>query len=253
MLLWRRALFPGLSRPGFLVFPGFSGRRDGFFGLRGRVGWFRVGCMTDGVSELSAEELAVLEEIRGAPRPPRERPVPRPRVVKPPKVPRPREKKPKGSSLAALSRQKRVVELRVAGLKYADIGEELGISPSAARKSVERWINAQKPPEEQTVELREVMQQRLEDLHAAYWKYAHGFTSKRGNVIPPDPKAGEFLLKIMERHARLMGVDMQPAAVTMLISAESVARFLGWDAGADGGVVDVAASEVRELGAGEAA
>lgn len=192
----------------------------------------------------------MLAEIEGervvrAPRPSRPKAPPREK-----KAPRPPTKKPRGRQLAALSRQKRVVELRVAGMQYADIGEELGISASAARMSVERWINAQKPPEEQTIELREVMQQRLEELHQAYWKYARGFTTKRGREIPPDPKAGEFLLKVLDRHSRLMGVDMAPAAVTMLISAESVARFLGWDADADGGVIDVAPSPVRELGPG---
>lgn len=197
--------------------------------------------------------MRVLAEIQGA-QAPRARPRSRPKVEKPPPKPRSEYAKPvkapKGRSLGALARQKRVVELRVAGLKYADIAEELGISPDSARKSVERWINAQKPPEEQTVELRETMQARLEELHQAYWKYAKGWTTKRGVEIPPDPKAGEFLLKVLDRHSRLMGVDMAPAAVTMLISAESVAAFLGWD-DQPGGVIDVAPSAVRELGSGD--
>lgn len=184
---------------------------------------------------LSAEELALLAEIEG--------PVREPRVasVRAPRKPRvPREERPvvkrgpphaKGRALARVALQEECVAMRVAGKKYSVIADHLGVSASTARKVVDQWIASQAPSESQTESLRHLMQERLETLYEVYYPIATGTgVTKRGTPREePNEKAGEFLLKVMDRHSRLMGVDMVPSSVTIAISAEAIATFLGWD------------------------
>lgn len=125
----------------------------------------------------------------------------------------------KGRPLAELPVRKAVVELKVEGWRTHEIAKHLSIPESAVGRHLKAWQLAESPSEETSAQLRGIMLERLESMHRKEWKkYANG-----------DEKAGELLLKVMDRASRLMGTDLQPSSVTLAISAESIARFLGWD------------------------
>lgn len=170
-------------------------------------------------------------------------------------------KMPTGRRLDEVALMGEAVRMRTAGMRFPDIAIELGCSQATAQRLVDKWIRLQVPSEEQTEALRQVMLERLEELHATYWNAARGigtrsYTNKRGVVrtkdlyAQPSERYGELILKIMDREAKLMGVDLQPNAQTIVVTAESIAQFLGWDPQAPGGVVDVQATEMPALPAG---
>lgn len=169
---------------------------------------------------------------------------------------------PSGRALDEVALMGEAVRMRTAGMRFPDIAIELGCSQATAQRLVDKWIRLQVPSEEQTEGLRQLMLERLEELHNTYWNAARGigtrsYTNKRGVVrtrdvyAQPSDRYGELILKIMDREAKLMGVDLQPNAQTIVVTAESIAQFLGWDpqVGA-GGVVDAEAVELPALEAG---
>lgn len=125
----------------------------------------------------------------------------------------------KGKPLAELPERKMVVELKVEGWTHEEVAEHLHISTGTVARHLKQWQISQTPSEETSAQLREIMLQRLERMHRREWRrYELG-----------DDKAGELLLKVMDRTSKLMGSDLQPSGTTIAISAESIARFLGWD------------------------
>ena len=174
------------------------------------------------------------------------------------------KRKPKGRALESLALRGEIVRLRIAGLKQEEIGELCGVSRRTVGNHIERWIMEQTPAPDQADGLRHVMQERLEFMHSTYWNLANGLDrngeratrTDTGEPRMPDAKAGEMVLKIMDRQAKLMGVDLQPNTTTLLISAESIAAYLGWDdapqgplalAPPPGLVVDVPESDVKQV------
>lgn len=160
-----------------------------------------------------------------------------------------------GTKLESVALRGEIVRLRISGLKAEEIGELVGLTSRSVNRHVERWVMEQTPAPDQAETLRMVMQERLEFMHSTYWNIANGL-SINGERVPgrePEPKAGEMVLKIMDRQAKLMGVDLQPNTTTILISAESIAAYLGWDDAPQGplalapsDVVDVEASVIED-------
>lgn len=160
----------------------------------------------------------------------------------------PRKKRPRGRSLANLPMRAKCVELRVEGYTYARMAEELGISTSMCHQHVERWIAEQVPTADRTEEIRQVMMERLETLHNTYWRAANGlpqwYTRKNGERVlgpaaPPNENCGAILLKIMDRQAKVAGVDLQPNTTVVQVTAEAIASFLGWDQDSNVEIIDV--------------
>lgn len=100
--------------------------------------------------------------------------------------------------LRADVRKKEALELRREGKSYPEIAKELGCVTSAAHKMVQRalekWTEECKEEAEQT---KAIELQRLDELVERYHTQA-----KLGDI-----KAGEFVLKLMERRAKLLGLD----------------------------------------------
>lgn len=172
-------------------------------------------------------------------------------VPKPPRK-RKKPKKPmKGKVLADLPKRKRIVELRVAGKTIDEISETMGLAHSTVYDHLRQWVTSQTPPDEQVAEVRRVMHERLEKMVDRHWQVAMGRMNEDGTwEVPPSREASEFLLRVLDREAKLMGVDMQPSQQTILISAESIAAYLGWDPQPGmtaQAVLDVPAREVIEL------
>lgn len=99
-------------------------------------------------------------------------------------------------SAELLERERQALDLRRAGITYDVIASRLGYTNrSAAKKAVMRGIA--RTLQESADELRTVEADRLDRMQAAAWTGA-----MRG-----DDKALVTVLKIMERRARLLGLD----------------------------------------------
>jgi len=102
--------------------------------------------------------------------------------------------------VAAALRQRQCVELRAAGASYRDISATLGVSPSTAYKWVCRALaENRRAVDSHTDDLRAQELDRLDRLQAAIWAKA---TSAN-----PDLKAVDRVIRIMERRARMLGLD----------------------------------------------
>lgn len=93
-------------------------------------------------------------------------------------------------------RQKEVVELRTQGLSFEQIGQHLGISKPAAWQTYQAALD--NILAESVHQLRDLENQRLNTAQAAIWP----------KVLEGDIPALAGLLRIMERRAKLNGLDM---------------------------------------------
>jgi hypothetical protein len=96
------------------------------------------------------------------------------------------------------SRKRRALELRAAGMPYQDIGDELGIDRTTAAhyvaEALERFLGEEVRCADAA---RQLHLARLEDLLSVRWDKA-----MRG-----DATAAMACLKILERQAKLLGLD----------------------------------------------
>lgn len=98
--------------------------------------------------------------------------------------------------LNALERQRQALELRKAGVPYAKIAEQLQYKDrSSAFRSVQAALK--KTLQEPADELRTLELERLDALMLALWPQAR--SGNQGAV--------DRVLRIMERRARLLGLD----------------------------------------------
>lgn len=106
-------------------------------------------------------------------------------------------------ALVALQRQQQAVELRRAGRSYREIARQVGIGVASAHRLVAAAIaEARTTVQEDVVELRALELSRLDGMLGGLWPEA-----RRGNL-----GAVDRVLKIMERRAKLLGLDA-PAKV----------------------------------------
>ncbi|MFA7604469.1 MAG: hypothetical protein WCY29_15830 [Novosphingobium sp.] len=98
----------------------------------------------------------------------------------------------------SLQRQKASLELRRLGNSYAEIGRQVGISTSRAHALVtQALIEVRDSIREDVIELRALELSRLDGMLGGLWPDA-----RKGQV-----GAVDRVLKIMERRARLLGLD----------------------------------------------
>jgi len=103
-----------------------------------------------------------------------------------------------GRIVQAAEREKAAFALRIAGATYTQIGAQLGISRSGAYRAVARVLERTRNDADTGAnELRRLETERLDALQVALW----GLASKG------DTGAIDRILKIMERRARLLGLD----------------------------------------------
>ncbi len=101
-------------------------------------------------------------------------------------------------ALVAAERRARALQLRKEGASFNDIGAELGMSRSAAHKTVQRGLaELTRLAEGEADELRAMELARLDALLNAVWPAA----------TDGDLPAVDRALKIGERRARLLGLD----------------------------------------------
>ena len=101
-------------------------------------------------------------------------------------------------AVIAVERRARALQLRKEGASFDDIAAELGMSRSAAHKTVQRGLVELTALAKGEAEgLRALELARLDELQRSIWPEATG-----GNL-----PAMDRLLKIMERRTRLLGLD----------------------------------------------
>jgi hypothetical protein len=112
-------------------------------------------------------------------------------------------------------RHLQAMELRIAGYGYVEIANKLGyLNPGSAYKAVQSAIKAHAAPVAN--EIRELEAARLDRMTKALWPFVEGCEAieadpERGIVaqaaIPPDLEMLDRVLKIMQRRARMLGLD----------------------------------------------
>jgi len=103
----------------------------------------------------------------------------------------------------AAARTRKALDLRIAGATYERIASALGISKSAAHKAVARGMNSIRANNESTAqELRDLEVARLDRMLVGLWNGARN----------GDAQAVDRVLRIMERRAKLLGLD-SPASL----------------------------------------
>jgi hypothetical protein len=108
------------------------------------------------------------------------------------------------------------LELRSAGLSFREIARELKVAPATAYKAVARGLAAVNAGcREQAQELRALEALRLDQLQAALWERA----------TDGDVRAIDRILRIMERRARLLGLDEPERRETKVEINPREARF----------------------------
>lgn len=100
--------------------------------------------------------------------------------------------------LEALERQQRALELRRQGLRYEQIAERLGVDTSTAWRLVMKAYQRTIKHNDELAEFnRKLDLERLDAALSALWP----------QVVAGKPQAVDRLLGILERRARLLGLD----------------------------------------------
>ncbi len=113
------------------------------------------------------------------------------------------DNQPAGKREAAAERRQQALELRKGGASYRAIAARLGVNEKTAWQDVQKALRALAALEQASAEeYRALELARLDNLQAAHWRMA-----MQGNI-----KSTQIVLRIMERRARLLGLDIQPGA-----------------------------------------
>ena len=125
------------------------------------------------------------------------------------------------SKAETLAMENRVMTLRLAGMQFDQIAEEVGYADaSGSYKAYQRVMARTVQPVAD--EIREEEVRRLDRLIAAYWPRALG-----AGGSDPSPKAAEVVYKAMDRRAKLLGLDApvkQEVEVTTYDDTDEVKR-----------------------------
>src|SRR5262245_42781916 len=108
------------------------------------------------------------------------------------------------TQITIAERQVKALALRKAGASYRAIGDAPGVSGKTAFEDVHAGLAALAAEQRaEAQELRALEAARLDDLQTAVWSRARG----------GDLEAVKTALRILERRARLLGLDLQPGMV----------------------------------------
>lgn len=100
-------------------------------------------------------------------------------------------------------------QLRAAGATFREIGATLGIDHTWARTLVLRALEA---AQYEAADLMRVQEgQRLDRMQRSLWNRALGDSQRN---VPPDLRAAQLVLRIMDQRAKLFGLNA-PVAVQM--------------------------------------
>lgn len=157
--------------------------------------------------------------------------------------------------MVSTEKRRKIVELAKDGHDNATIAKEVGLnSRQAVEYHLKQWFAETRPDPEATEELRAMQWARLEDLVAALRPRVVGpvmgmfgpIKDEDGEfVIAPNAQVIDRLMKVYDRQAKLMGLDLQQGVQVAMFTAEGMAEFLGW-AGDEPAAIEGAAVEVQD-------
>tara|TARA_R110002020_G_scaffold5103_3_gene21635 strand:- start:2740 stop:3240 length:501 start_codon:yes stop_codon:yes gene_type:complete len=94
-----------------------------------------------------------------------------------------------------------------AGTSQKRIAEVLGVSQQYVSKETRKLLDDLARENSNAADkVRALQNERLTHLVQAYWTKAVGFRDDTGNTIPPDLKAADYLLKVLDRISAINGV-----------------------------------------------
>ena len=118
------------------------------------------------------------------------------------------------AKLRALETSRKAFELRLGGAGYVRIGEALGMSAAGAWKAIDRHVTMIRDTlDEDTEKLRTLELARIDEIYPRFHIRAMG----------GDDKAAATCVRLMERRAKLMGLD---APVKSDVSGDMVFRVI---------------------------
>lgn len=136
---------------------------------------------------------------------------------------RPRQPGATGArAIETAERTKQVMDLRRAGASFDTISAQLGISKSTAHTAVKRGMKQMLKPAAD--ELRQLEADRLDALQLANWRDAMGAIDTATGTKPTREErmaAGRFVLSVMDRRAKLLGLD-QPQELRLALEQGQV-------------------------------
>lgn len=129
----------------------------------------------------------------------------------------PSESKTSKNRLTAVDRQAKALALRKAGIGYQEIAAELGYAgPAGAYKAIQTALR--KTIQEPADEVRSLELARLDSMLRAIWT----------RILDGNDYAIDRGLKIMERRAKMLGLDA-PTKVNIDLIVKRAAEELGLD------------------------
>ena len=118
-------------------------------------------------------------------------------------------------ALQAREREERVLHLRKAGASLPAIAKEVGYSTSSgAHQALARALKRALAPD--AASLRETEGERLDALQLGLW----------GKAMTGDSRAAEVIVKVMERRAKLFGLDAPLHKVIEVISEDAIDKAI---------------------------
>lgn len=114
--------------------------------------------------------------------------------------------------------EQRCVDLRMAGKRWSAIGAELGIGEATAADTAERvMIRSRRSTDAKADSMRTLELERLDRLMEALWERATQAPGGDNPNYDAQGKAVDRVLKVMERRAKLLGLDVPTGPSTVNI------------------------------------
>lgn len=143
------------------------------------------------------------------------------------------------TELGQLERRAKVVDLAKRGRAYSAIAIELGIgSKATVARDIAAWCAETKPTPEATEELRKLQAEEIRGLREKLWIRCEQEPEQLMVVV-------DRLVRLQEREAKLMGLDLERGAINVQITAEGLAALF-WDgqpAAIEGSAVELPAGD----------
>jgi DNA-binding CsgD family transcriptional regulator len=115
---------------------------------------------------------------------------------------------------AARERERIALELFIRGRRHVEIAERLDVHPDSVSAIVRRALERRAAQERPTVEAaRVVYLEQVGELIRAWWPLATGtyvVDEETGEPLPPDPKAAEIVMKLIDKQAAAMAQGVVP-------------------------------------------
>jgi hypothetical protein len=106
-----------------------------------------------------------------------------------------------------LPQRRKILSLRYMGYESEEISQILGISVGSVQAQLNAAITASSDKERMNV-VREAEMSKLEEIEEAFFPAATGEAHDgEGNPIPAQASAAKVVLDVMDRRAKLLGID----------------------------------------------